>query len=196
MRDGLTDLLVAFGVAYGVSVILFIAASLDGYIAGPDDDLSWMFTDADFGFSDFYSDVDTLIMGRGTYEVVRSYLDWPYPGKRVIVVSRNPDNEADTPLTEIYSDDLADLLTRLDGEGAKKIWLVGGGELVQSFLKRDLLDEITVSMHPILLGNGVSLFLGGFPRTMLMLKDMKSYEGGLVQLNYHVMPAEDDEADE
>ncbi len=179
-----------------MSVILFIAASLDGYIAGPDDDLSWMFTDADFGFSDFYSDVDTLIMGRGTYEVVRSYLDWPYPGKRVIVVSRNPDNEADTPLTEIYSDDLADLLTRLDGEGAKKIWLVGGGELVQSFLKRDLLDEITVSMHPILLGNGVSLFLGGFPRTMLMLKDMKSYEGGLVQLNYHVMPAEDDEADE
>lgn len=176
-----------------MSVILFIAASLDGYIAGPDDDLSWMFTDADFGFSDFYSDVDTLIMGRGTYEVVRSYLDWPYPDKRVIVVSRNPDNEADTPLTEIYSDDLADLITRLNAECARKIWLVGGGELVRSFLKRDLLDEITVSMHPILLGNGVSLFPGGFPRTMLMLKDMQAFEGGLVQLNYHVMPFEDDE---
>lgn len=177
-----------------MTVVLFIAASLDGYIAGPDDDMSWLFTDADFGFSDFYSDVDTLIMGRGTYEVVRSYIDWPYPGKRVIVVSRSADNEVDTPLTELYSDDLNDLRSRLEGEGAQKVWLVGGGELVASFLHKQLLDEISVSMHPILLGSGVPLFPGGFPRTMLMLKDMQAFEGGLVQMNYHVMP-EDDEPD-
>lgn len=174
-----------------MTVILFIAASLDGYIAGPDDDLSWLFTDADFGFSDFYDGVDTLVMGRGTYEVVRSYVEWPYPGKRVIVVSRTDDYEVDTDLTELYCDDLNVLRDRLDAEGAKKVWLVGGGELVASFLHKQLIDEITVSMHPLLLGKGVPLFPGGFPRTMLMLKDAQSFENGLVQLNYHVMPHDD-----
>lgn len=175
-------------------VILFIAASLDGYIAGPDDDLSWLFTDADYGFSNFYASVDTLIMGRGTFEVVRGFGDWPYPGKRTIVVSRTGDLEITTPDTELYTGDLPALVSRLTEEGCGRVWLVGGGELVRSFLEQDLLDEITVSMHPILLGTGVPLFPGGFKRTMLLLKDTHVFEGGLVQLNYHVMP--DEEFDE
>ncbi len=174
-----------------MTVILFIAASLDGYIAGPDDDLSWLFTDEDFGFTDFYSDVDTLVMGRGTYEVVSGYIDWPYPGKRAIVVSRSAEVDIDTPDTELYSEDLQSLVDKLSSDGAERVWLVGGGELVKSFLKQGLLDEITVSMHPILLGHGVPLFPGGFQRTMLMLKDTKVYDGGLVQLNYHVVPDEE-----
>lgn len=174
-----------------MTVILFIAASLDGYIAGPDDDLSWLFTDADYGFSSFYADVDTLIMGRGTYDVIRGMGEWPYPGKRTIVVSRSADLEIDTELTEVYSADLPGLVEHLRNEECKNVWLVGGGELVRSFLKQGLLDEITVSMHPILLGTGVPLFPGGFPRTMLMLKDTTVFDGGLVQINYHVMP--DDE---
>ena len=174
-----------------VTVILFIAASLDGYIAGPDDDLSWMFTDADYGFSSFYIDVETLVMGRGTYEVIRTFGDWPYPEKRTIVVSRSTELEIDTPQTALYCDDLPSLVARLDSEGCNRVWLVGGGELVRSFLEQGLLDELTVSMHPILLGTGVPLFPGGFRRTMLLLKDTTVFEGGLVQLNYHVMP--DDE---
>jgi dihydrofolate reductase len=110
----------------------------------------------------------------------------------VIVVSRTEDYEVDTDQTELYCDDLVRLRDRLESEGAEKIWLVGGGELVASFLKKQLLDEITVSMHPILLGKGVPLFPGGFPTTLLMLKDAQAYEGGLVQLNYHVVP-EDEE---
>jgi dihydrofolate reductase len=174
-----------------VTVILFIAASLDGYIAGPDDDLSWLFTDADYGFSSFYAGVDTLIMGRGTYDVVRSFGAWPYPGKRTIVVSRSGEVEIDTPDTELYTKDLQGLVSHLEGAGCDRVWLVGGGELVRSFLEQGLLDEISVSMHPILLGTGVPLFPGGFRRTMLMLKETEVFEGGLVQLNYHVMP--DDE---
>jgi dihydrofolate reductase len=174
-----------------VTVTLFIAASLDGYIAGPDDDLSWLFTDADYGFSSFYAGVDTLIMGRGTYEVIRTFGEWPYPGKRTIVVSRRGDVKIDTENTELYQADLPSLVANLDEAKCDNVWLVGGGELVRSFLEQGLLDQITVSMHPILLGTGVPLFPGGFRRTMLLLKDTVVFEGGLVQLNYHVMP--DDE---
>ena len=176
-----------------MTVTLFIATSLDGYIAGPDDDLSWLFTDADYGFSNFFSGVDTIIMGRGTYEVVRGSGKWPYPGKRTIVVSRRGELRTDTPDTELYSGELPALLARLESEGRKKAWLVGGGELVRSFLEQELLDRITVSMHPILLGTGVPLFPGGFRRTQLLLEDTKSFDGGLVQLNYHVMPDDEEE---
>lgn len=176
-----------------MNVTLFIATSLDGYIAGPDDDLSWLFTDADYGFSSFFAGTDTLLMGRGTYDVVRKMGDWPYPGKRTIVVSRSEGSEISTPDTELFAGQLPDLIEKLNEGNASHVWLVGGGELVRSFLKQGLLDRITVSLHPILLGNGVPLFPGGFPRTMLLLEDTQSFEGGLVQLNYHVIPDEDDE---
>ena len=174
-----------------MTVTLFIATSLDGYIAGPDDDLSWLFTDADYGFSSFYAGVDTLLMGRGTYEAVKGMGPWPYPGKRTVVVSRKTDLAVDAPGVELHSGDLPGLIARLAEEGRRNVWLVGGGELVRSFLEQGLLDRITVSMHPILLGTGVPLFPGGFHRTMLLLEDTKSFEGGLVQLNYHVIPDED-----
>jgi len=174
-----------------VTVTLFIAASLDGYIAGPDDDLSWLFTDADYGFSRFYGHIDTLVMGRGTYDVVRTFGEWPYPGKRTIIVSRSVEAKIDTPDTQLYSADLPTLMKQLESENCQNVWLVGGGELVRSFLEQGLLDQISVSMHPILLGTGVPLFPGGFRRTMLLLKDTMVFDGGLVQLNYHVMP--DDE---
>lgn len=178
-----------------MTVTLFIATSLDGYIAGPDDDLSWLFTDADYGFSNFFAGVDTLIMGRGTYDVVRTMGPWPYAGKRTIVVSRTPSTTVETPETELYSGDLPGLIDRLGSEGRLNVWLVGGGELVRSFLEQELLDRITVSLHPILLGKGVPLFPGGFRRTMLLLEDTRSFEGGLVQLNYHVMPDDEEFGD-
>lgn len=177
-----------------MTVTLFIATSLDGYIAGPDDDLSWLFTDADYGFSSFYVGVDTLIMGRGTYEAVRGMGAWPYEGKRTIVVSRKAGLDLEVPNVEHHSGDLPSLIDHLADAGRKNVWLVGGGELVRSFLEQGLLDRITVSMHPILLGKGVPLFPGGFHRTLLLLENTKTFEGGLVQLNYHVMP--DDEDDE
>lgn len=175
-----------------MTVTLFIAASLDGYIAGPDDDLSWLFTDADYGFSNFYSGVDTLVMGRGTYDVIRTFGEWPYADRKTLVVSRRADVSVDTPLTEVFSGELPALIELLQSEGCDNVWLVGGGELVRSFLEQGLLDQITVSMHPILLGKGVPLFPGGFRRTLLLLKDVNSFEGGLVQMTYHVMPDDPD----
>lgn len=175
-----------------MTVTLFIATSLDGYIAGPDDDLSWLFTDADYGFSNFYSDVDTLIMGRGTYDVIRGFGEWPYPGKKTVVVSRKDSPEVSTPDTTAASGDLPALIEGLREQGSKNVWLVGGGELVRSFLEQELIDRMTVSMHPVLLGTGIPLFPGGFRRTMLELESVVPFESGLVQLNYLVMPNDED----
>lgn len=172
-----------------VTVTLFVATSLDGYLAGPDDDLSWLFTDQDYGFEDFFEEVDTLIMGRGTYEVVCGFGKWPYGDKANVVVTRNPDLEVDTPGTTVFSAALPDLLKELEEDGAEKIWLVGGGELVRSFLSENLIDEIMVSLHPVLLGEGVRLFPHGFPHTPLGLIGATQYENGLVQLNYRVKEA-------
>jgi dihydrofolate reductase len=176
-----------------VTVTLFIATSLDGYIAGPDDDLSWLFTDADYGFSSFYTQVDTLIMGRGTYEVVRKFGEWPYPGKKTVVVSRKGDLEPSTADTRVFSGELPELVKLLDKQESKAVWLVGGGELVRSFLAAGLIDRITVSLHPVLLGKGIPLFPGGFPKTVLIFESAHPFESGLVQLNYHVMSNFDDE---
>ncbi|MFZ4507281.1 MAG: dihydrofolate reductase family protein [Fimbriimonas sp.] len=168
-------------------VTLFIATSLDGYIAGPDDDLSWLFTDGDYGFTDFLSEQDALVMGRGTYDVIRTFGDWPYPGKKVVVVSRTEGIKTDTPNTTAYGGELIELVEQLRDEGAEKVWLVGGGELVRSFLSEGLLDQIVVSLHPVLLGTGVPLFPDGFPRTLLHLEEAESYESGLVQITYSVV---------
>jgi dihydrofolate reductase len=176
-----------------VTVTLFIATSLDGYIAGPDDDLSWLFTDADYGFSSFFDEVDALVMGRGTYDVVRQFGEWPYSGKKTVVVSRSSDFESVTPNTTVYSQDLPSLVRLLSESGSKAVWLVGGGELVRSFLELGLIDRITVSLHPVLLGKGIALFPGGFPKTMLVFENSRTYETGLVQLNYHVMEMFKDE---
>jgi dihydrofolate reductase len=174
-----------------VTVTLFIATSLDGYIAGPDDDLSWLFTDTDYGFTDFYAKVDALIIGRGTYDVFRGFGEWPYPGRRAVVVSRQPNLEIHSPDTTHHSGDLPALIENLERDGYRNVWLVGGGELVRSFLERGLLDRVTVSLHPVLLGRGVPLFPSGFPKTLLMFQDAEAYESGLVQLNYLVAPEDE-----
>lgn len=165
---------------------LFIATSLDGYIAGPDDDLSWLFTDADYGFDNFFASVETLIMGRGTYEVVKTFGRWPYSGKTAIVVSRKADVKVTTPGTKLHTGSLVELKAELEETGAKNVWLVGGGELVTSYLQEKLVDRVVVSLHPVLLGKGVPLFPGGFPKTLLELEEAESFDSGLVQLSYKI----------
>lgn len=171
-----------------VTMTLFIATSLDGFIAGPDDDLSWLFTDTDYGFDDFYASVDALIMGRGTYDVVQKLGKWPYVGKKVVVVSRQKEIEIRTPETTSFLGDLEELKARLEKEGSVNVWLVGGGELVVSCLNLGLIDQVVVSLHPVLLGQGVPLFPAKFPKTRLDLLEAESFDSGLVQLTYQVRP--------
>jgi dihydrofolate reductase len=175
-----------------MTTILFIATSLDGYIAGPDDDVSWLFTNEDYGFSECYDSVDALIMGRHTYEVVCKMGKWPYEGKPTVVVTRSTDLSTSTPLTTVHRGKLPELVSALEKKGSKRAWLVGGGALTMAFLKEHLVDEVVVSLHPVLLGKGIPLFPEGFKRTMLSLRGAESFDSGLVKLTYTVMPQFED----
>jgi dihydrofolate reductase len=162
---------------------LFIATSLDGHIARRDDAIDWLFTDADYGYTDFYASIDTLVLGRNTYDVCLTFEKFPYPGKRVIVLSKTR-NGSDQNGAEYSADEPFELAHRLRREAGGNIWLVGGGQVVRSFLAANLVDDLDIFIHPILLGDGLPLFPTGFPETKLVLAASQVYDSGLVRLTY------------
>ena len=169
-------------------VTLYIATSIDGYIAGQNDALDWLDSiehgGEDYGYGKFYDSVDGLIMGSRTYEIIRSFGEWPYPGKvSRICSSRN--------LKLPESDDILlskgpeDALGAFEQEGRKHIWLVGCGALVSYFLERDLLHEIIWSIVPVFLGEGVPLFPVFEPaQCSFDLESSSAFESGMVQIVY------------
>jgi dihydrofolate reductase len=147
-------------------VSAYIAASLDGFIARKDGSLDWL--DAanasapegeDFGFQAFMDSVDTLIMGRKTFIQVLSLGQWPYGKTPVVVLSRNPILlPSNLPDNVTHSSEAPrNLLERLSNEGVKHVY-VDGGITIQGFLSEGLLDEITVTVIPVILGSGTPLF--------------------------------------
>lgn len=164
-------------------VILFIATSLDGYIARTDGNIDWLFTDQDYGYTAFYSGVDTVIMGRKTYELSLTFGEFPYTGKECYVFSKNSAPGSDDRVV-FLDDDPAELIARLRRKEGKSIWLVGGSELVREFVLRDLIDTYVISIHPVILGAGMPLFRPPLPSHHLVLRDTTSFNSGLVQLTY------------
>jgi dihydrofolate reductase len=173
-------------------VILFIASSLDGYIAKTSGAVDWLFTDQDYGYADFLAGVDTILIGRRTYEQVLSFGEYPYKGIQCFVFSRTHGGERDEHVTFI-SGDLAKFVEGLKNSIGKNIWLVGGSEVIQSFMSHDLIDEFVISMHPIILGDGIPLFRAPLPTKMLSFKKCRAFDTGLVQLTYVRQPAPDNE---
>ncbi|MEO0532923.1 MAG: dihydrofolate reductase family protein [Cyanobacteria bacterium P01_A01_bin.123] len=174
---------------------VFIATSLDGFIARAGGELDWL--DAanatvpegeDCGYRAFMASIDALIMGRKTYEKVLSFGEWPYGNKPVIVLSRNklaiPD--ALTPTVSHSSESPRALSNRLSKEGAKRLY-IDGGITIQRFLSEGLINDITITVIPILLGSGISLF-GSF-KGEIPLRHIatKTYEFGFVQLTYELI---------
>lgn len=146
-------------------VILYIAMSLDGYIAGPDGSVDWLNDvegEGDNGYSEFYSQVGTVIMGRATYEEVLKLADeFPYAGKSCYVLTRT--YKDDNPHVIFTDEALHTLVPRLQERSDGNIWLVGGGQLVQQFLESKLINEIELYIIPKLIGNGIPLFPKGTP---------------------------------
>ncbi len=170
-------------------VALFIASSLDGYIAGAGDDLNFLSAvdepGEDYGYSDFTGEVDTVVMGRTTYEKVMSFgVPFPHESRTSYVVTSRP--LAVTGNIRPFHGDPADLIGTLKmGEG-KTIYVDGGGKVIHRLLEEGLIDEITVSIIPVLLGGGTPLFPMGFRKTSLSLLDCRSFRTGLVRLKYAV----------
>ena len=162
---------------------VFIAVSLDGFIARPDGGLDWLepFHNEDHGYEAFFAGVDALVIGRGTYDTVLGFPVWPYRGKRVIVCTSRPASPAHGE--ELWSGPPRALAERLDREGVRRVYL-DGGALIRGFLHEGLVDELTVDVVPLVLGAGRPLFASGLPELPLHLLEAKSFSSGLMQLRY------------
>lgn len=142
---------------------VYIATSLDGFIATPDGGLDWLFDipnpdQSDYGYSEFMGGIDAIVMGRNTFEKVLTFSDWPY-NKPVFVLS-NSLTAVPEPIVaqaEIVKGDIKSLVNQLHQRGYQNLY-VDGGKTIQSFLKADLIDEMIITRVPILLGNGLPLF--------------------------------------
>jgi dihydrofolate reductase len=172
----------------GKKVILYIAASLDGYIARTDDDISWLDAyqspDEDYGFADFMKTIGTAIMGARTYEQSLKFPERTISGIKSYVLTRRPLSRiADTDV-EFYNGDLETLVAKINKESTKDIWLVGGGKAVASFLNAGLVDEALHFVVPVLLKRGIPLYSALGTEVKLTLVESIRYPSGIVKLHY------------
>ncbi|VXC55988.1 Dihydrofolate reductase [Pseudomonas sp. 8Z] len=171
------------------SLIYHVTSSLDGYIAHPDGSLDWFDStrqaDEEYSFQYFYANIDSLLMGRMTYEALLSRSGpWPYPGKPCVVLTRCElaRTASEVQLTHCTP---AQAITALRGAGFQRTWLVGGGSLAGTCYAAGLIDEILINLTPHLLGAGIRLFATGIERS-LELKDQRRFNNGVLQLHYQV----------
>jgi dihydrofolate reductase len=168
-------------------VILYIATSVDGYIAKPNDDLSFLSLvekqGEDYGYADFVQSVDTVIIGRKTYDwIMKQVPEFVHADKKTFVITRTA--KASIGNTHFYTGALPELVGTLKQEPGKNIFVDGGAEIVHELLKENSIDEFIISIIPVLVGNGTRLFKDGRPEQVLQLVSAKHFETGLTQLHY------------
>lgn len=173
---------------------IFIATSLDGYIARRDGDIGWLLQRddpaEDHGYNDFIADIDMIVMGRGSYEKVLSFGPWPY-NRPVLVLSKQL---AGTPVPQtligkVRFSDLApeEVMQELAGQHVRRVY-VDGGQVAQSFLRAGLISDMVITTAPVLIGSGRPLF-GELPHDInLELVSSRSFPSGLVQSTYRIAP--------
>jgi dihydrofolate reductase len=166
------------------------ATSVDGFIARPDGSVDWLENPSlkgDYGLSDFYTSVDTCIMGRKTYDLAVSFgMSDGYSGKKNYVFSRAL-KKAASPKVIIVSEDVPAFAQRLRGEEGKNIWLVGGGEMVAAFLDCGQVDEFMIDVIPTMIGEGIPLVAPRHRNVSLKLLASKNFPDGVVGLHYRVI---------
>lgn len=172
-------------------IVCYIAQSLDGYLARPDGAIDWLvkYNSAEVmaWYEEFYARVGTVILGRRTYDQLVTELspeEWPYEGKETLVYTSTPlpPKEGLHPKLRVDKEELAKLRDTAD----KDLWLVGGAHLLNAFLEKDLVDELILTVIPELLGEGIPLFLPGFPAKTFDLQSVR-WVDHLVEL-YYVRP--------
>ncbi len=174
-----------------MQVSVFIAVSLDGFIARLGGGLDWLL-DArhelkgeDYGYADFNKDVDALVMGRGSYDKALEFEKWPYPAQRVVVMTHKPLAAADDRV-EVSALTPQQLVHELSAQGCRKIYL-DGGRLIQAFLREKLVSDLTITRLPVLIGEGLPLF-GALDRDVLLRHtETQSWPNGFVQSRYEVL---------
>lgn len=172
-------------------LILGLAVTLDGYIEGPNGEYDWCFIDQDYGLNNFYKRIDAMFIGRKSYEMMQKH-EMESGGEAVPGMPRLKEYVFSRTLNAVKNDavlvsgDTMHEARRLKNMPGKDIWLFGGASLYDDMMKEGLVDELWLSVHPILLGSGKLLFSGQTKRTQLSLIDCKTYDTGLVSLRYHI----------
>ncbi len=163
---------------------LFIASSLDGFIARPDGSLDWLPNDGnDYGYNDFITTIDTTLMGGKTYRDVLTFGDFPYKNLQNFVFTRNRSIKK-KPYVKFISEQICQFTHTLKTQTGKDIWLIGGGEIIAELFNANLIDEYIITLIPVILGKGIPLFISLNKQAQLNLIDVKHFPTGVVQLYY------------
>lgn len=170
---------------------LYIAVSIDGYIAGSDGELDWLSDypitpELNYGYKDFFESIDTVIMGGRTYrDILNMDVVYPYKDKKSYIITRNAIN---TPKKDIIhiTNNIEDNISELKKREGKDIWLVGGGEIVSLFLNQNWIDEMIITYIPFLLGEGIRLFPNKTKGSKWSLIQSQAFINGVVQIKYQV----------
>jgi dihydrofolate reductase len=169
-------------------IILNVAVSLDGLIEGPNGEYDWCLTDQDYGFTTLFKRVDTTFMGRKTYELAQAVNkdnNYGFPKFKEYVFSTTLDTVKEG--ATLIKDNVKEEVEKIKKEKGKDIWLFGGAGLTASLMNMGLIDELSLAVHPIVLGSGKPLFKNINRRIQLRLLDTKTYSSGLVSLAYDII---------
>ncbi|MEM6722582.1 MAG: dihydrofolate reductase family protein [Bacteroidota bacterium] len=168
---------------------LFIAQSLDGYIASPNGSIDWLEAwpnpdQSDYGYSTFYETIGTVLMGRKTYETVLSFEDipWHYSDSDCIVFTHQKNLNIGSPRTILLDQIDINILNQLRKQSKKDLWVVGGGQLIRQFLELGAIDEMIISTVPILIGQGLPLFPSGHYYQGFKTIGVQQFESGITNL--------------
>ncbi|HZY02229.1 MAG TPA: dihydrofolate reductase family protein [Anaeromyxobacteraceae bacterium] len=162
---------------------VFVGMSLDGFIAGPGGALDWLkpFEGEEHGYQAFFDAVDAVVIGRGTYDVVLGFASWPYGKKRVFVLTHHP---ATARHGELFLGGAPEsVVARLAADGVRRAY-VDGGAVVSQFLAAGLVDDLTLTLVPVVLGDGIRLFQAPLPTRPFRLAGARTFPSGLVQVRY------------
>jgi dihydrofolate reductase len=170
---------------------LYIACSLDGFIAREDGSIDWLLeyennTKPDYGYSEFYASIGTVLMGRKTYEQVLGFEKWLYGDKKVYVFTRQKEPLRREENVEFISGDIVEFVSQLKEKAEQDLWLVGGSQLIKEFLKGDLIQDFIIFIVPIILGSGIPLFDHIGKEIRLISCNLEKYENGLVRIDYKI----------
>ncbi|MBS4203469.1 dihydrofolate reductase family protein [Lederbergia citrea] len=170
------------------NIVLFIAQSLDGYIATKGDSLDWLFKiegEGDNGYTEFFETIDTILIGKRTYDWIMKQEkgQFPYKNKDCYVFSRS--QLEDTNDVKFVNEDIVTFTNNLKKEEGKNIWIVGGGDLLHTFLKEKLVDELVLTIAPSIIGDGIPLFKVGDYQLDLYLKGTRTFNQ-FVEIHYIV----------
>jgi len=172
-------------------VILYIATSIDGFIARTNGKLDWLENlptteNSDYGYADFLKSIETIVLGKTTYNEILGFgIDWPYADNKTFVVTSDSEFSPSTPNTYVINTDIDSFIHKTKKESTLDCWLVGGGKLANYFLRNNLIDKMIISIAPIILGEGIPLFPDKSIESSWDLDSVNKFDNGIVSLTYN-----------